>query len=110
MSVAKALVQLLMTVLAAVVPAMLAGPLDTGAWINVVILAAGAVTVYTAANIPGFAYAKLICSAIAAVAVLLSSSIAGGLNPAEVIQLILAAAAALGVGAIPNSTQAVRTA
>lgn len=106
MTVAKAIVQLVMTVLAAIVPALVAGPLDAAAWINVVILAAGVVTVYSAANIPGFDYAKLIVSAVAAVAVVLASSLSGGISTAEIIQMVLAAAAALGVGAIPGGARA----
>ena len=102
MTLVKALVQLLMTILAAVVPALAAGPMTLSTWINVVILAAGAVMVYNAANIPGWEYAKLIASAVSAVAVLLVSALQGGISTAEVIQMVLAAAAAVGVGALPN--------
>lgn len=105
MTLVKALVQLLMTILAAVVPGLAAGPMDATAWINVVILGAGAVMVYNAANIPGWEYAKLIASAVSAVAVLLVSFLDGGLSSAEVIQLILAAAGAVGVGALPNGSK-----
>lgn len=106
MTVAKALVQLVMTVLAAVVPALTTGPLDTAAWINVVVLAAGVVMVYNAANIPGWAYAKLVASAVSAVAVVLTASFTdGAITPDEIIQMVLAAAAALGVGAIPNGSR-----
>ncbi len=105
MTTTKAIVQLLMTVLAAVVPGLAAGPMTPTAWINVVILAAGAIMVYNAANIPGWDYAKLIASAVSAVAVLLVSSLQDGISPAEWIQLALAAAAALGVGALPNGTR-----
>lgn len=93
-----------MTVLAAVVPG-LAGPMDTAAWINVVILGAGAVMVYTHSNdIPGWSYVKLGASVVSAVAVLLVSFITDGVTSVEWIQLALAAAAALGVGALPNSS------
>lgn len=103
MTIVKALVQVVMTILAATVPALAAGPMTANVWINVVILGTGAVMVYNASNdIPGWNYAKLIASAVSAVAVLLVSAMDGGISQAEYIQLALAAAAALGVGAIPN--------
>lgn len=102
MSVMKTIVQLLATVLAAVVPAFAAGPLDAVGWFNVIVLGVGVVMVYNAANIPGWNYAKLIASGVSAVAVLLMSSWAGGLSTAEIMQLILAFLGAVGVGAIPN--------
>lgn len=102
MTVAKAVVQLVMTVLAAIVPALTAGPLDAAGWINVVVLGAGVFMVYNAANVPGWNYAKLIASAVSAVAVVLTSALSDGISTAEYIQMVLAAAAALGVGAIPN--------
>lgn len=107
MSLTKSIVQVLMTILAAVVPAVAAGPMDATAWINVVILGTGAVMVYNAANIPGWDYAKLVASAVSAVAVLLVSSLTGGISGAELIQMVLAAAAAIGVGALPNGSPAV---
>lgn len=105
MSVAKAIVQLVMTVLAGIVPALIVGPLTPAAWINIVVLGAGVVMVYNASNaIPGYAYAKLIASAVSAVALVLTAAITdGAITPDEIIQMILGAASALGVGAIPNS-------
>lgn len=109
MTVAKAIVQLVMTVLAAVVPALTAGPLDTAGWVNIVVLGAGVIMVYNAGNIPGWSYAKLVASAVAAVAVVLLSALTdGAITSAEIIQMILAGAAAVGVGAIPNGTSADR--
>lgn len=106
MTIVKAIVQLMMTMLAAVVPGLAAGPMTPTAWINVVILGAGAIMVYNASNdIPGWNYAKLIASAVSAVAVLLVSSLEGGISPAEWIQLALAAAGAVGVGALPNGNR-----
>jgi hypothetical protein len=102
-SIMKTLVQLLATVLAAVVPAFAAGPLDMVGWFNVIVLAAGAFMVYNAANIPGWNYAKLLASGVSAVAVLLMSSWSGGLSTAEIMQLVLAFLGAVGVGAIPNA-------
>jgi len=95
-------------ILAAVVPALAAGPMAFESWVNVVILGAGVIMVYNASNdIPGWNYAKLIASAVSAVAVLLVSSLEGGISPAEWLQLGLAAAAALGVGALPNGARPV---
>lgn len=105
---AKATVQLAMTVLAAIVPALTVGPLTPAGWINIVVLGAGVVMVYNAANIPGYAYAKLIASAVSAVALVLAAAITdGAITPAEIIQMVLGAAAAVGVGAIPNSARQV---
>lgn len=98
----KAIIQALATVLAAIVPAFAAGPLDATGWFNVIVLAMGAIMVYNAANIPGWNYAKLIASAVSAVVVLLISVWEGGLTTPEIMQLILAFLGALGVGAIPN--------
>ena len=108
MTVAKSIVQLVMTVLAALIPALTVGPLNASAWVNVVVLGAGVVMVYNASNdIPGWNYAKLIASAVSAVAVVLTAALTdGAISPAELIQMILGAAAALGVGAIPNGTRA----
>lgn len=106
MTVMKAIVQVIATALAAVIPALAVGPLDAIGWFNVVALAAGALMVYNSANIPGWNYAKLIASAVAAVAVLLMSSWTGGLSSAEIIQLVLAFLGALGVGAVPNGGRA----
>lgn len=106
MTVAKAVVQLVATVLAGLIPALTAGPLDTIGWINLVILAAGTVMVFNAANVPGWSYAKLIAATVSAVAVVLASSLDGGISSAEIIQMIVAGLGALGVGAIPNGGRA----
>lgn len=104
MSMTKAIVQLLATILAAVVPAFLAGPLDAVGWFNVIALAAGVLMVYNAANLPNWNYAKLIASGVSAVAVLLMSAWQGGLSTAEIMQMVLAFLGAIGVGALPNSS------
>lgn len=108
MTAAKAWVQLAATVLAAVLPALTSGwPLSLDAWVNLVALTAGVVMVYNAANIPGWSYAKLIASAVSAVAVVLLSALTDrAVSPAEVVQMIVAGLGALGVGAIPNGARA----
>lgn len=103
MTSTKAIVQLVMTILAAVVPALTVGPLGASGWINVVVLGAGVIVVYNSANLVGWRYAKMIASAIIAVATVLTSALTdGGISSAEIIQMVLAAAAVVGVGAVPN--------
>jgi hypothetical protein len=110
LSTAKAWVQAAFAVLAAVVPALAYGwPLSLGAWINVVILGATAVGVYNAANLPGWNVAKTIAAALGAVAALLVSFLSDNqLGADEVVQLILAAAAAIGVYVAPGPTSTPR--
>jgi hypothetical protein len=106
-SAVKAIVQVLAAVLAAVVPALTSGHLDAVGWFNVIALAAGAVMVYNAANLPGWPAAKLIASAVAAVAVALMSAWQGGITTTEIIQIVLAGLGALGVYALPNAGRVV---
>ena len=103
MTVVKAIVALLGAILAAILPALTTGPLDASAWVNIVILAAGTAMVYNAANVPGWDYAKLVAAVVSAVAVVLSSALSGGISPAEIVQMIVAGIAALGVGVLPNA-------
>lgn len=104
MRFAKSLVQLAMTILAAIIPAVAAGPLDAAAWINVVVLGAGVVVVWNTSNdVPGWGWAKMVASGVVAVAAVLTAAITdGGISLAEVFQMVLAAAAVAGVGAVPN--------
>lgn len=103
MTVAKAVVQLIMTVLAALVPALTNGPMTASSWVNIVVLSAGVIMVYNTANIPGWSWAKMIASGVSALAVVLLSALTdGGISAAEMIQMALAFAAAVGVGAVPN--------
>jgi hypothetical protein len=70
--------------LAAIVPALTAGPLDCAGWINVVVLAAGVVMTDNASDdIPGWGYAMVVASAVSAVAVVLTSALPGGIQSAE---------------------------
>lgn len=103
MSYVKFWTQLAATVLAALIPALAVGPLDAAGWVNVVILAAGAVTVANAGNIPGWRYAKLIAAVVSAVAVVVAAALTdGGISTAEIVQMIVAGLGAAGVGALPN--------
>jgi len=104
-TVAKAIVQLLAAVLAAILPQLVNGPLDTAAWVNVVIVGCGAIAVWNAANIPGFAWAKMIASAVATLATVLATALAAGhaLDMTDYVQMGLAFLGTIAVAAIPNS-------
>ena len=71
---------------------------------NVVVLAAGAIMVLSAPNIPSFRYAKTIAAVAAAVGVAFISFYGDlYLSPSEIIQLVLAGLSALGVWRAPNA-------
>ncbi len=105
MSIAKTIVQLLAAVLAAVLPGLLVEqPLGVTGWINIIVLAAGAVHVFNSANIPGWNIAKSIASAVAALGVLLISVLAdGGVSPAEWVQISTAFVGTVAVYFTPNA-------
>lgn len=71
-------------------------------WVNVAILAVGALAVFASPNVPGAAYTKSILAALTAGLTVLASVLVGGVGTAEIIQIVLAAAAAVGVYAVPN--------
>jgi hypothetical protein len=103
MNYAKALAAVVATVLSGVIAA-LAGDavIDLQEWVNVAILAAGALAVFTAPNVPGARYTKSALAVITAVLTLAVNLIAGGLDVTEWLQLGMAALGALGVYAVPN--------
>lgn len=98
----KTVVQVVITVLAAVA-AVWAGGVTPVEWVNVAIIGAGALSVFTAPNVPGAAYTKSILAAVTAALVVLTSAITGGLVFVEVVQIVIAAAGAVGVYAVPNA-------
>ena len=102
----KAIAAVLAAVLAAVVPALAVdGPLGLVGWINVLVLAAGAVQVYNAANIPGWPYAKLGAAIVSAAAVALLSGLGDGvLDRTDWIQIFVATLGAFAVYRVPNGT------
>lgn len=103
MSLMKFIVQLVAAGLAAVVPIIAQGPLDTVGWFNVIALAAGAAYVFLTSNdIPGWEYAKTLVSVVAAVCVVLMSVWSDGVSPMEWLQVAAAGLGALGVLAVPN--------
>ncbi len=100
----KTIVQVVITILVALA-AVWDGGVLASEWINVAIVGAGALSVFTAPNVPGAAYTKTILSAITAGLVVLASVITGGLVFPELIQILLAAAGAVGVYALPNKPE-----
>lgn len=103
---AKLIVQVLVTVATALVAALATGNVvDSAEWVNVAIVGVGALAVFAAPNIPGAAYTKSILAALAAVLTVLASAILDGIQITEVIQMLIAAAGAVGVYAVPNRGQ-----
>lgn len=104
MRYAKAFAAVIATALSAVLAALLTdNAIDTVEWINVAIAAAGALSVFTAPNVPGAPVTKSALAVITAVLVLAVSLIGdGALSLVDWVQLATAALGALGVYAIPN--------
>ena len=78
-------------------------------WVHVVIYAVGAGSVYLAANLPGYPYAKAFVAAVIAVGDVLVTVLTDGINSAEWMNVVLAAALALGVFGIRNKPEVTRT-
>lgn len=104
MNYAKALAAVVVTVLAALAASLTGdNTISSAEWVNVAILAVGAGAVFAAPNVPGARYTKSILAVLTAGLTVLVSAIVGGVSPTEWIQIILAAAGAVGVYAVPNS-------
>jgi hypothetical protein len=104
-SAAKAIVQLVVAVLAAILPSLLVEePLGLVGWVNVIVLGAGAIHVFNSANsVPGWPIAKAIASAVAAIGVVLISALAdSSIDAGEWVQVITALLGAGAVYAVPN--------
>jgi hypothetical protein len=95
---AKALIQLIAAVLAAVAPLVLDTGMGPSEWINVAIIAAGVVLVWNSTNLPGYRYAKAVASGVVAALTLVPSLLTGGLSASEVIQIVIAFL--IGVGGV----------
>lgn len=102
----KFFVQVLVTIGAAL-SAVWTGGVTPTEWINVAIVGVGALAVFAGPNVPGAAYTKSILSALSAGLVVLASAITGGISVPEIIQIVIAAAGALGVYVLPNANSAV---
>jgi hypothetical protein len=100
---AKMWMQLLATILAAVLPIFMdTAHMGLPEWINVATLAIGAAVVWNTSNTNGWKYGKAVGSAFISVLVLFTSFYSAGLSLAEIIQMVLAFLAPLGVLAIRN--------
>lgn len=97
----KFIVQAVIAVLVALAAVWTGGVTPTE-WINVSIVGVTALGVFAAPNVPGAAYTKAILSALGAALVVLASAITGGISFPEMVQVIVAAAGAVGVFAFEN--------
>jgi peptidoglycan/LPS O-acetylase OafA/YrhL len=97
----KTIVQVVVTVLVALA-AVWSGGVTTPELINVFLVAAGALQVFTAPNVPGAEYTKGILAAITAALVALTSVVSGGVAFPELVQIVVAALGAVGVVAFKN--------
>lgn len=105
---AKLFVQVFATIATAVVAALSSDDVVTSAeWVNVAIAGVGALAVFTAPNVPGAAYTKSILAALSAVLTVLSSSLVGGIQTTEIIQIGVAVVGSLFVYLVPNRGQTV---
>ncbi|SRR6266542_1270187 len=107
MNYAKAIVAVLVTVLAAIGAAMTGdNTISSVEWVNVAIMGAGAAGVFAAPNVPGAVYTKAILAVLTAGLTVLVSAVVGGITTTEWIQIVLAGAGALGVWVLPNTASA----
>lgn len=105
---AKALLHILVVVLAAVVVYLKSGNLTPTEYVNLGILLVTSIGVYWTAMLPDAKYQAILkvgVSVAGAVLVSLNTFLVPGatINSGAIITIILAAAAALGVGVIPNA-------
>jgi hypothetical protein len=102
----KAAAQVAATVLAAVVALLNGTDHQPGVsdWVNVVIVALGAVAVVGAGNLPTgvWSHTKTYVAAATAAAVALQSAVTDGVSSAEWLQIALATLGALGVFVVPG--------
>jgi len=102
MAYAKSLLAVLVTVISAVVAALTDNTVTNVEWINVAIAGAGAAAVFAAPNVPGSRYTKAILAIVTAVLTFLVTVITDGITASEWLQVLVIAAGALGVYAVPN--------
>lgn len=99
----KFIAQVVATVVAGIIAALGSdNHVTSSEWVNVAILALGAIAVLGAGNLPAgvWAHTKLIVSAATAVVVLLQSYITDGITGQEWLQLLMGALGAIGVFAV----------
>jgi hypothetical protein len=105
MAYAKAIAAAVAAVLAAVVPALYVdGPLTFSTWVNVILLACGAIQVLNSGNLPHWEYAKMIAAVVTAAGVAISSALSDGdVTRGEWIQIAIAIVNAFVVYRVPNA-------
>src|SRR5690348_9683712 len=96
--------QVAATAIAAIIAALVDDRIDFTEWLNVGVMALGAVAVLGAGNLPSgvWRYTKAIVAAASTVLVLWQSLASGGMTSSEWLQLAVAALGALGVLAVPG--------
>lgn len=110
MKYAKFVLAVVATVLTGIVGAYTDGTVTNVEWINVAIMGVGGLAVFAAPNVPGSMYTKSILAVLSAVLAALASFITDGVSQSELMQLGVIALGALGIYAVPNSTDEVRAA
>ena len=109
MNYAKMLAAVVATVLSAIVAATTGdGVVSADEWVNVAILAVGAASVFAAPNVPFAKYTKAVIGALTAALTVLASTILGGVDSVDVMQMVVAALGAVGVYGVPNKPAAGR--
>jgi hypothetical protein len=98
------------TVISGIVVAMTGnGIISNVEWVNIAIAGVGACAVFASPNVPGAMYTKTIIAALTAGLTLLTSFITDGVSTSEWLQIAVAILGAVGVYAVPNSTDEVRS-
>jgi hypothetical protein len=102
MAYAKSLLAVLVAGIYAIVAALTDNTITNVEWINVGIAVAGAAAVFTAPNVPGAKTTKFVLAVITAVLTFFTTAVADGVTTSEWLQVLIIAAGALGVYAVPN--------
>lgn len=106
MNYMKFILAVVATVISGIVVAMTGDSVISNVeWVNISIAGVGACAVFAAPNVPGAMYTKSILAALTAALTLMTSFITDGVSTSEWLQIGVAVLGALGVYAVPNSTQ-----
>lgn len=101
---AKSALAVVATVVSGIVAALTGDNIvDAQEWVNVALLAVGAAAVFAAPNVPGAKHTKSILAVLTAVLTLAVNFILGGFELTEVLQLVVAGLAAVGVYSAPGA-------
>lgn len=102
----RAVVAILVTALTVLASALTDDRVDTEEWLQVAIQAATIAGVWLVPNLPHSAAYKTGLAALLAVLNLATTLIVGGLDSADIINLVLAALGVIGVGVAPSVSRA----